>query len=66
MILRMKNGGRQWKWVEKGNRACLIVDDTKVVWWGDPGSPYDRVPAGAAPLPVLLQFSIERDSKASP
>jgi hypothetical protein len=53
-------GGREYKWVEKGERACLIVDETRLLWWGEPGDPQRAIPIDTAPLEVLLTFSVLR------
>lgn len=53
-------GGHEYKWVEKGERACLIVDETHLLWWGEPGDPRNVIPLEHAPLEVLLTFSLLR------
>lgn len=60
MILKAEHEGRIYKWIEKGSRATLVVDDVRQLWWGEVGDPRNLVPLRCAPLEILLQFSILR------
>lgn len=60
-IFRTVHEGREFKWIEKGSRAALVVDDTRMLWCGDPTDPMSLRKLGA-PLAVLLEFSILRNA----
>lgn len=57
MILRKECAGKQYKWVEKGSRAAIIVGETKAIWWGSVG---DFIDPAIVPLEVMMFFSAER------
>lgn len=58
-VFRSVYEGREYKWIEKGARAALIVDDTRTLWWGDLTDPVALRKIGA-PIAVLLELSILR------
>ncbi len=60
-VFKTVHEGRTYTWVEKGPRACLKVDDTKLIWWGEPTDPLSLRKL-AAPLEVLLRFSLLRQT----
>lgn len=50
------SGGKEYTYVERGDRACLLLDgDT--VWWG---MSEQAIPCGLVPLDVLLTLSLLR------
>lgn len=58
-IYKTEHGGITYSWVEKGKRACLIRDETRLLWVGDPCDPVSLRKLDA-PLEVLLVFSVLR------
>jgi len=59
MVLKTTCGGREYTWIEKSGRACLTVDGSTLLWWGEPGDPQNVIVD--VPLEVLLSLSIQRN-----
>lgn len=56
---KTKYGGREYTYTESGSRARL-TEDGLTVWWGDSRG---LIPSGAAPIVVLLEFSVMREAR---
>ena len=59
VVLKTTCGGREYTWIEKSGRACLTVDGSTLLWWGEPGDPRNII-SPSVPLEVLLALSILR------
>ncbi len=57
MTYRTYYNDREYTYSETGARARL-TEDGVTVWWGDRRG---LIPSGAAPIAVLLEFSVMRE-----
>lgn len=60
-VYKTEHDGAVYAWIEKGARACLTVDETRMLWWGDPCDPVSLREIRGVPLEVLLTFSLLRE-----
>lgn len=58
MICKATVDGKTYKWIEKNGAACLVVDETRMLWRGDAHESIK--PSDVIPLDALLALSILR------